>query len=307
MLCSLQASHAVASTFYYSYEPGGSIGKISTNGIATPFVSSPSDIANALTVDSSGNIYQANQETKTVIKVTPGGGVSDYVTSASFSNPSGLAFDTQGNLYVSDYAWVNQASLWKVTTNGTVSLFATFSGGGALTYNKVTGDLYAGNYIGGNVYKIDSDGTVTDVTKVQSPNALTTDANGNVFVTSQGYNDTTPYITKITPDGQTSIFWTAGAFEGKYLNAVTFAEDGILYATYGQDILQFSPEGTATTFASGLGAIGLTYAATVYEVTLTLKSSSNLTTWTPVLTNIVETQNPQEFYKNDISVRIKAP
>ena len=45
----------------------------------------------------------------------------------------------------------------------------------------------------------------------------------------------------------------------------------------------------------------------VYEVTLTLKSSTNITDWTPVLTNIVETYNPQEFYKNDISVRIKAP
>ena len=45
----------------------------------------------------------------------------------------------------------------------------------------------------------------------------------------------------------------------------------------------------------------------VYEVTLTLKSSTNMTDWIPVLTNIVETYNPQEFYKNDISVRIKAP
>ena len=45
----------------------------------------------------------------------------------------------------------------------------------------------------------------------------------------------------------------------------------------------------------------------VYEVSLILNSSSDLTTWTPVLTNIVETYNPQEFYKNDISVRIKAP
>ena len=44
-----------------------------------------------------------------------------------------------------------------------------------------------------------------------------------------------------------------------------------------------------------------------YEVTLTLKSSTNMKDWTPVLTNIVETRNPQEFYKKDISVRIKAP
>jgi hypothetical protein len=45
----------------------------------------------------------------------------------------------------------------------------------------------------------------------------------------------------------------------------------------------------------------------VYEVTLTLKSSTNMTDWAPVLTNIVETYNPQEFYKNEISVRIKLP
>jgi hypothetical protein len=44
-----------------------------------------------------------------------------------------------------------------------------------------------------------------------------------------------------------------------------------------------------------------------YEVTLTLKSSTNMKDWTPVLTNVVETYNPQEFYKKDISVRIKTP
>ena len=45
----------------------------------------------------------------------------------------------------------------------------------------------------------------------------------------------------------------------------------------------------------------------VYEVTLTTKSSTNLNEWTSVLTNKIETYNPTEFYKNDISVTIKPP
>lgn len=45
----------------------------------------------------------------------------------------------------------------------------------------------------------------------------------------------------------------------------------------------------------------------VYEVSLILKSSTNLNEWTSVLTNKIETYNPNEFYKTDISVMIKPP
>lgn len=43
----------------------------------------------------------------------------------------------------------------------------------------------------------------------------------------------------------------------------------------------------------------------LYEVTLTLQSSTNMTTWTNVLTNVVETTNTKEFYRNLIDVKIK--
>jgi hypothetical protein len=45
----------------------------------------------------------------------------------------------------------------------------------------------------------------------------------------------------------------------------------------------------------------------VYEVSLSLKSSTNLNEWTSVVTNKIETYNPHEFYKTDISVTIKPP
>ena len=45
----------------------------------------------------------------------------------------------------------------------------------------------------------------------------------------------------------------------------------------------------------------------VYEVSLTLKSSTDMINWTSVLTNVIETQNPLEFYKTDISVQLKEP
>jgi Concanavalin A-like lectin/glucanases superfamily len=55
-----------------------------------------------------------------------------------------------------------------------------------------------------------------------------------------------------------------------------------------------------------VGAINL-LERPLYEVTLTTKSSTNLNEWTSVLTNKIETYNPTEFYKNDISVTIKPP
>ncbi len=45
----------------------------------------------------------------------------------------------------------------------------------------------------------------------------------------------------------------------------------------------------------------------VYEVSLTLHSSTNMADWTSILTNKIETYNPKEFYKTGISVSIKPP
>jgi len=69
-----------------------------------------------MVIDPSGNIYLADRGNHIIRKITPAGVVSTIAgtgtpgyldgsdISASFNEPTGLALDAQGNLYVTDFA-----------------------------------------------------------------------------------------------------------------------------------------------------------------------------------------------------------
>ncbi len=97
-------------------------------------------IVNGLAFDSAGNLYFA--ASNRVFKMTSSGQISVFAgtgvngfsgdggpaAAANLSQPLGLAFDAQGNLYVADGDVANFASrIRKISTTGTIS---TFAGGG---------------------------------------------------------------------------------------------------------------------------------------------------------------------------------
>ncbi|WP_128755180.1 T9SS type A sorting domain-containing protein [Aquimarina sediminis] len=89
----------------------------------TTILDSPTeDIDDALALDSQGNLYGSNFAGDTVYKITPSGEVSAFVT--GLSNPNGLAFDSEDNLFVVEYTG---AAIRKYDKDGT--LLNTFSVG----------------------------------------------------------------------------------------------------------------------------------------------------------------------------------
>lgn len=141
-------------------------GYLNEKGNAARF-SSPSGIA----VDDSGNLYVADSFNQTIRKLTPNGVVSTLAgsrgaigsadgkgNSARFNNPSRVAVDNGGNVYVLEYAH----AIRKITPDGTVTTLAGEPGapgavdaqGSDARFDSLQG-IAVDN--AGNVYVADSD------------------------------------------------------------------------------------------------------------------------------------------------------
>jgi sugar lactone lactonase YvrE len=172
----------VVSTFAGS----GSMGNLNGTGTQASF-KYPTGIA----VDASGNLYVADQSNHLIRKITSAGVVSTFAGSgvagntnstgllASFNNPTGIAVDAQGNVYVAD---MSNHLIRKITSAGVVSTLA-------------------GNGVSSNL-----NGTGT-AAGFSSPYGIAVDSLGNVYVSETGNQS----IRKITSAGVVTTLAGSGS------------------------------------------------------------------------------------------------
>ena len=169
----------------------------------------------ALVLDSRGNIFVADRNNSLIRKIAPDGTVTTVAgtvgstgstdalgTRAKFRNPSGLAIDSGGNLYVAD---TDNNLIRRVAPNGAVTTIA----------GKV-GPVFFTNGVG-------------SCGRFNSPTSIAIDTNGTLYV-SDRYNNAIRQITitsgtprtgcGTTNPGIATVTTLAGAGSPGYVNAV---------------------------------------------------------------------------------------
>ena len=179
-----------------------------------------------IAADAQGNLYVADEGNNRIRKITPAGVVSTLAgngsfgsidgngASATFSSPTGVTVDAQGNLYVADRLGNH---IRKVTPNGDVSTVAGSGASGSADGNGTAaqfrlpagitlasnGNLYVTDESNHSIRMITPAGVVSTIAgtgkkgfadgngvaaQFSDPLGITSDAQGNLYVADFGYH-----------------------------------------------------------------------------------------------------------------------
>ena len=214
-------------------------------GDGGPAASAQLNFPTSLTLDASGNLFIADRRNHRIRKISSSGIISTVAgaggeldcrqenfggdggpaTAARLNEPSGVAVDSRGNLFITD---LGNNRIRKVTAAGIINTvagdggIAGFKGDGgaaraALLNTPIgvavdrDGNLFIADNLNCRIRKVTPAGIITTVARLNSqPRNIAVDNGGNLFVT---YLDN--QIRKISPEGAITIFagtGTAGTF-----------------------------------------------------------------------------------------------
>jgi sugar lactone lactonase YvrE len=210
---------------YVSEFQGGRVRKIDPTGKMTTVTGSGNVLLNgetgpallsgimgpaALIFDKKGNLYIAEQLGNRVRKINKKGEISTFAgtgqtdpvrdgvqaTQSAVNGPNGLAFDQNGNLFVSEFLGNRIRKITPdgiiTTVGGTGKVKSTGDGGPAtkagiygptgITFDS-RGNLYIAEIIGNRVRQISPDGTISTLAdKINGPSSLAFDREGNLLI-----------------------------------------------------------------------------------------------------------------------------
>ncbi len=274
----------------------------------------------AVAIDAAGNLYIADQYACRIRKVTNGiistvAGTGDYGSSgdggpainAKLSNPSGVAVDSSGNIYISDYG---NNRIRKVSPAGTITAFAGngtsgYSGDGSPAVNAMLSNPQGVAVdVSGNVLIADGNGVVRKVTPagiistvaggapccspgdgglaknawLSSPSAVAIDATGNIFIADSD-TDLVREVLAAAPSLAVSpttlgLAATSGSPGGTQQITVVSNALGVAWTGQAQSTgawLSVSPSGTAPG-AADVSADASNLGPGTYQGTVTIKA-----------------------------------
>ena len=281
-----------AGNLYIADRDNERIRKVDTNGVITTVAgngtngyagdggaATNAELANPIGVaaDGTGNLYIADfinnrirkVDTNGVITTVAGNGVKGYAgdggtaTNAELANPTGIAADGTGNLYITDSI---NSRIRKVDTNGLITTVAGngvigYAGdGGAATNAELglpssvavdgTGNLYIADEFTFSIRKVDTNGVITTVAgngafgyagdggeathaELNSPTSVAMDGAGNLYIADMHNQrirkvDANGVITTVAGNGTNGYAGDGGAATNSELNLPhSVAVDGV--------------------------------------------------------------------------------
>lgn len=238
-----------------------------------------------IAIDTAGNIYTINEQSKNITKITPAGVSSIFATGVK---SWGITTDPQGNVYTlnsdseakydaqigSYYTNIDSNNVTKFSPSGTQLTTYSLSGGiglnagagsSAMVLDPSTSNIYTLNYGTHDVTKITPAGVSGIIgTSVAIGSAITMDRGGNLYII--GYNR----ITKITPEGLKTDISISGLADP---NGLVIDSLGNLYTIQNSNIIKITPAGVKSTFSDAGGSSNIPQN---YSISLTIDSSDNL-------------------------------
>ena len=274
--------------FKFSFPSGRHLfGRVICAGVVLLFASS-AQAQNLFVANSSGDLDISGKGDGYIYEFTSEGARSTFAS--GLDDPSGLAFNSAGNLYVANASFasggggyiteitpsgtqntfasglnhpgalafdsagnlfaVDSGNIYEFTLDGSESIFVSGLSANALAFDRA-GNLFATDNLGGNIYKFTPEGTEsTFASGLNNLNGLAFNNLGNLFVPNAFLSFGVATITEITPSGTQSVF--ASGFNN--FGALAFDNADNLFAVdfFRRNIYEFTPDGTESTFASGL-------------------------------------------------------
>jgi sugar lactone lactonase YvrE len=283
---------------YFADTMNCTIRKITPSGTVTTIAGAPSaqdsidgpgasarfNVPGGVAVDSSGNIFVADSGNDTIRKITPDGTVTTFAgtarafgntdgtgAAARFTNPSGIAVDAAGNLYVTDSA---NHTIRKITPSGIVTTLAGSPGN-------------AGT----------ADGGATQA-RFRNPCGIAVDASGNVYVADTGNHA----IRKVTPSGTVTTIagmgGVSGSADGTGTSARFFEPYGLTVSSTG---IVYISDSSNDTIRAGVPATG----SGSLQITGVPPARIQVTTTANVTLKIAASGTPSptyQWYKDGIAV-----
>jgi sugar lactone lactonase YvrE len=225
-------------------------------------------------IDSVGNLYVADQASATVRKVSAQGAVTTLAGlpgktgnvdgsgfAARFQNPTGVAVDSSGTVYVTD-----GGAIRKITAAGVVSTLAgaqqalgsvdgtgsaaRFSGPQDLAID-LSGNVIVADSYGGSIRKVTPAGVVTTfnpscANSVGFPEGVTVDANGNIYFAGDGR------ICRFNPSTGASAEFGAGSLNWPRGMAVDASGNIYVADSFNEVIRRITPANVVSTVAGAV-------------------------------------------------------